>query len=224
MGLKLKDLRPWGRNLKEYYKMFNLKTLPDRVLDVASGPAAFNFQARLLGYKVTSLDPIYDLKKSEIEQSIAQSQEEIGKGIRDSQDEFIWEQYPSPEALIHTRLQAMGEFLKDFEEGKKEGHYVAGSALSLPFTDHSFGLCLSSHFLFLYSEQLDFDFHTKAIAEMMRVAKETRIYPLIDLVGKQSRHLDKVIIHLKAQGFKAELKPTDYRFQRGATEYLSISH
>ncbi len=224
MGIKLDSVRPWGRNLKEYCKMFNLEALPPKLLDLASGPAAFNAQVTDKGGKVTSLDPIYQLTKAEIEQSIAQTKEDIALSIRGSMGDFIWDQYASLDNLIATRLQAMAEFLKDYEQGKAQGRYLAGTVLDLPFSDQSFDLCLCSHFLFLYSEQLDLDFHQKAMAEITRVASETRIYPLVDLEGNRSKHLDEIMAGLKEEGLTVEIKPTEYRFQKGATEYLSITH
>ena len=204
--------------------MFNLEALPPKLLDLASGPAAFNTQVTDKGGKVTSLDPIYQLSKAEIEQSIAQTKEDIALSIKNSMGDFIWDQYASLDNLIATRLQAMAEFLKDYEQGKAQGRYIAGTVLDLPFSDRSFDLCLCSHFLFLYSEQLDLYFHQKAMAEITRVASETRIYPLVDLEGNRSKHLNEIMSGLKEEGLTVEIKPTEYRFQKGATEYLSITH
>jgi hypothetical protein len=44
-------------------------------------------------------------------------------------------------------MAAMQEFLDDFGQGKVSGRYVAAPA-ALPFSDSSFDLPLSSHFLF----------------------------------------------------------------------------
>ncbi len=49
-------------------------------------------------------------------------------------------------------------FLEDFEEGKKQGRYIAGELPELPFDDNSFDLAHVSHLLFLYSEQLSLNF------------------------------------------------------------------
>ena len=48
----------------------------------------------------------------------------------------------------------------------------------LPFDDGAFDLALSSHLLFLYSEQFDLGFHVRALEEMLRVAAEVRVFPL----------------------------------------------
>ena len=71
---------------------------------------------------------------------------------------------------------AMESFLKDFEKGKAEGRYQAGSLPHLSFNNKDFGISLCSHFLFLYSEQLSDKFHMASIKELCRVAQEVRIF------------------------------------------------
>ncbi len=75
-----------------------------------------------------------------------------------------------------TRLAAMENFLADYEAGKAAGRYIEGVLPSLPFADDSFDLALCSHLLFLYSEQLDADFHIAAVRELLRVARDVRIF------------------------------------------------
>ncbi len=92
----------------------------------------------------------------------------------------------------------------------------------LPFEKKEFKLALCSHFLFLYSEQYSLVFHIQSITELSRVAKEVRIFPLLELGGIQSRHLDQVIENLNHSGFKADIKKVDYEFQKGGNEMLCI--
>ena len=54
-------------------------------------------------------------------------------------------------------MTAMRRFLADFARGKCEGRYLDASLPDLPFEDNGFDLALSSHFLFLYSEQFDYE-------------------------------------------------------------------
>lgn len=46
-----------------------------------------------------------------------------------------------------------------------------------------FDIALSSHFLFFYSAQLSAEFHLQALREMLRVAREVRVFPLLALDG-----------------------------------------
>jgi hypothetical protein len=83
-------------------------------------------------------------------------------------------------------------------------------------------LALCSHFLFLYSEQRDLEFHMQAIAELCRVAGEVRIFPLLELGSVRSRHLDAVVSSLRGRGHLVEAVKVDYELQRGGNEMLRI--
>ena len=78
-------------------------------------------------------------------------------------------------------MQALHGFLADYEAGRRSGRYVDAALPALPFVDAAFELALSSHFLFLYSVQFDLDFHLAALREMLRVAAEVRVFPLLQL-------------------------------------------
>jgi hypothetical protein len=91
---------------------------------------------------------------------------------------------------------------------------------SLPFADDSFGLALCSHFLFLYGEQLDLEFHIGSLVELLRVASEVRVFPLLELGGFRSRHLRPVIDALNRRDCRAEIVSVPYEFQKGGDEML----
>ena len=55
----------------------------------------------------------------------------------------------------------MKKFLADFKKGKKEGRYLEATLPHLSFDDKEFDLALSSHFLFLYTNILNYEFHLK---------------------------------------------------------------
>jgi hypothetical protein len=135
---------------------------------------------------------------------------------------FVWDTLKSPEHVGETRMAAMRAFLADFDAGKAERRYLNESLPSLPFSDGSFDLALSSHLLFLYSAALSLEFHLAAIREMLRVAKEARIYPLTQMGGGLSAHVEPVIAVLMADGYQVEKVPTTYEFQRGATQVLRV--
>lgn len=144
------------------------------------------------------------------------------RGMQAEHDRFVWTFTGSPEEVADLRIRAMRRFLDDLPAGLALGRYVPSALPTLPFADDSFDLALSSHFLFLYSDQLSATFHLAAVAEMLRVAKEARIYPLVALDGRRSPHLEPVRSGLRAQGFEVELVRIDFEFQRGANEILRI--
>ena len=116
----------------------------------------------------------------------------------------------------------MGKFLDDFEEGKRQNRYITGELPSLPFSDKEFDLALCSHFLFLYTDNLSLDFHLRSVKELCRVAREVRIFPLLDANANRSPYVDPVIEMLNVRGVKAVEETVAYEFQRGGNTKLNI--
>jgi hypothetical protein len=76
--------------------------------------------------------------------------------------------------------------------------------------------------LFLYSAQFGLDFHLASVRELCRVAREVRIFPLLDLAGNPSAYLGPVLSMLERDGIAAEVVRVPYEFQRGGNEMLRI--
>jgi len=224
--MKLENIVPWGRSKKEYMEMFSLSkedTLSKKILGCGDGPSSFNTEVDYDGGEVVSIDPLYAYSKKEIMQRIDEVSEEVMEQVRANADNFVWKNIPDVESLEHIRIEAMMEFLMDYEDGKEEGRYIDASLPVLPFEDNSFDLALSSHFLFLYSEHLDEAFHQAAIEEMLRVSDEVRIFPILTLNNARSPYVDNIIKMLDSKGYKAEIIKTDYEFQKGANEMMKIT-
>lgn len=224
MGIKYKDVVPWGRSLDEYVKMFSLSPgdLDSRILDCGGGPASFNAEMAQQEKSVVSVDPIYSLSALEIRVKIDETLDEVIAQTKANSDKFVWVNIASPEELIRVRMTAMSRFLSDFEPGKQQGRYIAAGLPALPFEDNSFDIALSSHFLFLYSERLSLDFHRKAIEEMLRVSGEVRIFPMHDLNTLRSQHIKPLTEELKARGFEVMIGKVDYEFRKGGNQMMRI--
>jgi len=224
--VKLENVVPWGRNLKEYKKMFLLsqKDLQSKkILGCGDGPSSFNFEVTQLQGNITSIDPIYQFTKDEIQTRIDEISSVVSEQLRKNQNDFIWKNIQSVDELINIRLTAMSNFINDYENGKNEKRYIHQELPKLSFENDSFDVVLSSHFLFLYSEHFDLQFHIDSILEMCRVSKdEVKIFPLLDLKNKKSKYLEPVLKILKEKGFETKIIKTDYEFQKGANELLSI--
>ncbi len=121
-------------------------------------------------------------------------------------------------------MKAPQAFLADYENGgKREGRYVVGELPKLGFLERDkFDLALCSHFLFLYSDQLSYNFHRQSIMEMLRIASEVRIFPLLTLMLKVSPYVKPLMEELKAEGFSVSVEKVDYELQRGGNEMLWI--
>jgi SAM-dependent methyltransferase len=171
---------------------------------------------------VVSVDPLYAFGAGPISRRIAATCKTVLAQARENRDDYVWEVIPSVEELGRFRLATMETFLADFAAGRGAGRYVAGALPSLPFTGGSFDLALCSHLLFLYSGQFSTEFHLQALREMLRVAREVRVFPLLTLDGKPSPHVAPVIAALTGEGVGVERRRVPYEFQRGDNEMLVI--
>jgi len=111
---------------------------------------------------------------------------------RKNADEFVWTTVKSLEELGRVRMAAMESFLADYRLEGEQRRYVTGELPCLPFADRTFDLAVCSHLLFLYSEHLTEDFHVASLEELCRVAGEARVFPLLELGARKSRHVDAV--------------------------------
>ena len=224
MSFSLDQVLPWGRSFDEYVAMFGLtpRDLGRRIVGCGDGPAAFNAHANKLGGGVVSVDPLYAYSRAQITERIDAATPIMLAETERNKDEFVWQHVKSVEELAQLRASAMQEFLDDYEQGVKEYRYVDGELPSLPFMDHSFDVALCSHFLFLYSEQHDLEFHIASVKELCRIAEEVRIFPLYELGARPSRHLKQVVDACQQLKLHPEIVPVDYEFQKGANRYLRL--
>jgi hypothetical protein len=222
--MKLEEIVPWGRNLGEYRAMFGLSEtdLNTTILGCGDGPASFNAEMTELGHSVVSIDPIYQFSATQIEQRVRATYEPVISQVKQNSSQYIWQNFRDADELGKTRLAAMETFLADYESGRIAGRYLCQSLPKLEFSDERFELCVCSHLLFLYSEQLSLDFHLASIYELLRVATEVRIFPLLRLDGEPSSYLESILKDLSEKGFNAHIETVDYEFQKGGNLMLSI--
>lgn len=225
MSLTLEQVVPWGRSLAEYERMFALTPadLRGTILDCAGGPASFNAELTRRGSQVVSCDPLYQFSADEIARRIEEIYPTMIARAEANRDAYVWTVIASPEQMGQVRLDSMRTFLADFPAGQTAGRYVTASLPNLPFGEGEFSLALCSHLLFTYSEQLPLSFHLDAIEELCRVAREVRVFPLLDMDGQPSLLLDPVVGELERRGYVVEVRRVMYEFQRGGNRLLSIS-
>jgi hypothetical protein len=230
--MKLDDIIPWGRTLAEYRLMFSLSDadLAKTILGCGDGPASFNAEMTALGHSVVSVDPVYAFSAESIRQRVQATYDTVISQVRQNADRYVWQNFPNPDVLGAARLAAMEQFLADYEPGLAVGRYLAKSLPDLELADsrqstagnRSFDLCVCSHLLFLYSAQLSLTFHLDAILELLRVAEEVRIFPLLQLDCQPSTHLEPALQMLEQLGFEANIQSVAYEFQKGGNQMLQI--
>jgi hypothetical protein len=224
MAFNYTSVVPWGRSFEEYRGMFDLTEadLDCKILGCGDGPAAFNSCMNQKGKRVISIDPIYQFTKEQLEERIRITFDDVIEQTRRNEDKFIWTRMKDVDTLGRTRMAAMTAFLSDFEQGLKEKRYVHAELPNVPFIDKQFDLALSSHFLFLYTDNLTLEFHIEAIAEMLRVAKQVRIFPILDVNSNRSSYVDPVKSHFEARGIQTAEQKVDYEFQKGGNTMLVL--
>lgn len=221
--MTLQNVVPWGRNSEEYRAMFALSNsdLYSKILGCGDGPSSFNKEVTDQNGRVVSIDPVYQLTKEEIHQRILETAKTVLEQVEQNKDRYVWKNIASVKELENIRMAAMATFLEDYDQGKEEQRYIEASLPNLPFEDKRFNLVLCSHFLFLYSDHFDLNFHIDSVLEMCRVGNEVRIFPLLDLKGNKSDYLDPLIENLK-NGYRCEVETVDYEFQTGGNQMLKV--
>lgn len=219
-----KQIFPWGRSLEEYRRMFSLSAqeLELKIVGCADGPASFNFEMKELGHRIVSCDPLYEHTGTRIEENIQAQYEDRIRDAMEHKDKFVWDRIKSPEEMGRLRMASMKKFLADYEQGKAEGRYLTESLPTLSFEEQEFDLALCSHFLFLYTHALTCEFHLASIKELARVAKEARIFPILDFDGNQSKYVKEVKQELSKEGYLISIEKVDYEFQKGGNMMMRV--
>lgn len=223
MSFKLNSVVPWGRNFSEYKAMFMLtdEDLQKKIAGFGDGPASFNFEADKMGVNVTSYDIVYQFSKVELQNRIEEVRGIVMEQMAENMDNYVWKNIKSLDELERIRMSAMNMFLEDFEKGKTEGRYVYHNLPGrVNEDDNTYDIGLSSHFLLMYTD-LGYDFHIKAISEILRVCKEVRIFPVCDLDGSKTELIKDVKNYFLTK-YNVKLLKTKYEFQKGADKMMVI--
>ena len=219
-GFAITGTVPWGRDAAEYAAFFALgeREAGWRILDCGGGPSSFTAETIRRGGDAVAVDPLYGRPAAEIASRVDEAAGVMRDGLAATHGRFVWDLYGSIEALVARRLATMRAFLADYGPGR----YVGGTLPSLPFADSTFDLVLCSHLLFLYDHALDLDFHERALAEMLRLGREVRVFPLLDLGGGPSRLVEPATRRLADRGIEAATEPVAYEFQKGGNRMLRL--
>ena len=226
MSITLDQVVPWGRSLDEYRRMFDMseRDLDAKILGCGDGPASFNAEMTALGRSVVSCDPIYTFSKEQIARRVEDTYDPIVEQVRRNAQNYVWSDFRDPDVLGRHRLATMRAFLADFDAGRAAARYLPDALPALSFANGQFDLALCSHLLFLYSEQLSLAFHTAAIRELCRVAREVRIFPLLALDCRPSPYITPIQAWLCEAGFVVETQRVPYEFQAGGDQMMRISY
>ena len=220
----MRDVALWGEHIDEYQHMFGLDdtdfTL--NLLEYGSGATAVNAQLHARHQSMVSCDPWFSMSLVDLTQQINQFCNEGIERIKAARSHFDFSAYGSMDGLIEKRLKGVSQFFADYSQGLVEKRYLPQVQDALPFEDFTFDMALSSSYLFSGDEAQDVDFHLNCIRELARVAKEVRIFPLIDRDGQPSSLLGPVLLGLQQSNYGVEIRDVDYLLQLGGHAMLRV--
>jgi SAM-dependent methyltransferase len=218
------------RSFAEYVRMFALDEPFDprgEVLDAAAGASSFTADAARRGFRAVAVDPRYRLPQEELFREARTEIDVSTAKLEGLQDLFDFSYYGNLDNHRAGREASLKRFMDDFAADGRDGsgRYVAGELPHLPFADDRFALVLCSHFLFLYGEHFDAEFHQRAVFELIRVCRpggEVRIYPLVTLHFREYPHLDRLLEAVRRAGCSVRFQESKLPFIPGSHRLLVI--
>ena len=213
-----------GRTFEEYLNMFSLSVKElkgKKILDCPAGACSFTALGNKAGLGVTACDIAYYHSVDDLENKGLQDIGHAMEQMERAKNNYVWDYFKDIGGLRKHRLSALKGCVNDMR--KSSERYVPVTLPSLPFKDGEFDVLLSAHFLFMYADRLDYQFHISTLNELLRITKEEiRIFPLVDLEGKRYIHLDKLTNYLTDNGYTVEEVKVPYEFQENANSMLKI--
>jgi hypothetical protein len=220
----VEDVIVIGRTVDQYLRMFDLRPADVRgrsVLDCPSGAASFVSTAAEWTERAVGADVTYGLSPTAMERR-CEADYQKAVTLLESTDQILAEEtYDDVEQRKDLLRDASRQFAADYAANPQR--YVRTELPVTPFADDAFSLVLSAHFLFLYSDRLDYDFHLETLRELARVAAdEVRVFPLIGMDTKRYPRLDALVDALAADGHAASVESVPYESLKNGNEMLVI--
>ncbi|AGK96919.1 hypothetical protein [Clostridium pasteurianum] len=222
--LELEDFVLIGRTFEEYYRMFHLESIDknEKILDVASGVSSFCSEANAKGYNVTAADRVYRFNPEEIEEKCSKDLKETMEKLTSIKALYKWDFFKDIEQLKNHRERAYRGFIKDFKL-YRDDRYIISEFPSNNFKENQFDVSLISHFLFLYDEHMNYEFHKQIINEVIRITrKEIRIFPIANLKAQRSPFIEKFMGDKAFNNYEINIVKVNYEFIKGGNEMLVV--
>lgn len=220
----MRKLVLWGHSVDEYREMFDLSQdeMNSSILEYGCGPSAVNYQQAQNDHQVVSCDPLFVLDKDTLASKAVMIFADMAEQVKKEQARFDFSRSGSYENLIAERQQGMKQFFADYASGKAQGRYIGVADYHLPFADFSFDFALSSHYLFADLDEQTVEFHLAVIRELARVAREVRIFPLIDKEGNTSEFLGPVLLGLQQDNYGVEVREVAFHLHPTGNAMLRV--
>jgi len=220
----MRELVLWGHHIDEYREMFGLSEadVHTRILEYGCGPSAVNVELHEGADHMVSCDPLFTLDKATLSTKVSLIFEDMLSNVRQHQEKFDFSRDGGLDALADRRRKGIAAFFDDYERGLAEKRYLPVRDYKLPFADFSFDIALCSHYLFADLHGQDVESHLQVIRELARVAKEVRIFPLIDRRGEPSPFLGPVLLGLQQENYGVEVREVSYHMEPKGNAMLRV--
>jgi len=211
----------WVHCLQDYVDMFALdeQDLKRKILDYPAKISCFNAEMHAKGCdNVVSADPKYDLSPLDMVKHVGYVIQDLSESLDCYVDHLQGEGEQEIENLLNVWNQYAQQFLADYSDGLHTRRYQMARMPSLPFEDSQFELALCPDILLTengYSM-------VEVVSEVCRVAKEVRIFPLLDDSGEIAEELGPVMLALQQSNLGLEVKQVAYKLHKKNNAMLRI--
>jgi hypothetical protein len=215
-GVTMEQSVLWGNTLADYRQMFDLDEaalLRGRLLEFASGATGVNAELTEQGVEVVSYDQRFKLPATALRDVTERNFEHVLKQVQQEPTHYQWQTYESPMVLAESRRYGIERFFEDYADGLAARRYMAGDEwMPLPFADASFDLVLSAQFFLQDNARYSLEWQAQMMAELCRVGRELRIFPLVDERGEAAQGLGTLMQSLQEHQLGVEVRQVDYHF------------
>jgi len=218
------DLSPsWVYSMADYCQMFDLtdEDLTQSLLDYPAGISSFNAEMFAKGHKVQSGDGIYNLSYEEIAKHAEQLFRINEAHLREHRQILSQSDQQAFESILSDWQISKTKFLEDYKNGKEEERYIFMQLPRFPFEDYSFDIALCSAHLFNSVGIRDAS-REVLVEELCRVAKEVRVFPLLDETGNITDALGQVMLTFQKRDYGIKVSEVPYHQMKGGNAMLRI--
>lgn len=223
MNSMLNPLNAIGYGIDDYRKMFALteNELEMNILDCYAGASCFAKEMASQKRNAIACDPLYEKPIDAIKVIIKKAQKTLLAEFKAHPEWFALTQKQAA-AFIKAHEEKVEAFIDDLKQGLAEKRYTPDTFGHLGFKEEQFDLALVSHYLFTYSDAFSVDFHVKAIQELVHIANEVRIFPLVTRESHLSPYVGEVAAVLQAMGLGVEIRGVPFEIQTHGNAMMRI--
>lgn len=214
----------WGLSYDDFVAMFALSDvdLKKKILNCMAAPSSFPAIARQKKYNVLTCSDVYGADHKTLQMRAQKEVERAIEFIKTNPKRYSGQVIETPDKYQEFLEENLHQFLSDYEKAKSLGLYSSEALPEVPFADHEFDLAICPHFVFGAGMNYSFDFQLNSILEMCRVAKEVRVFPLLDSDGEEPEQLSLLLQSLADKGFSTRVETVKYRLEAKGDTMLKV--